>query len=396
MREALLYYAAVVLALPLALGWLGLAVYHFGVRRRPLAGTARVATTLALAAFPLAGLHLFFLLVTSGPSTAVVGMVYAPVYAGLWAAAVFLLSWSLGVIGELLAGRLPRSARGPARLAAAVAIVAGGSLIGWTLWQRQARLARASDPRATAEELRAVYRAESACPDPAVLAALAAHPELPADVLVALAESGAPPAGTPSRRARALRRPARPPLWFLRLAPLPESASALERLAARPDAPPAVLRRLAHDPAPAVAAAVARHPRTPPALLAELARRPEPVVAGEVAIHPAVPPETLADLGSHASDAVRGRVAASPRTPAEALRRLARDRSWVVRGAVARNPAAPPAVLAELAVDPDAHVRYDVAGNPGTPAAALARLSNDTDERVRRYATQRLPAPQAQ
>lgn len=380
MGETWLFYAALILGLPLSLGYLALTTYHFVVRRRPFQGMERVATSLALAAFPLAVLHLLFLLVTSGSSTAVVGVVYAPVYATLWAGAVFLLCWAIAVIGAVLIGRLPLSSW--RRLAAAIIVLiiaAWGMLL---LWQRQARVDRASSPTSTAEELRALWREQPNREDPAVLAALAGHPNLPPDVLLELAESGLP----------ALRKPPRPPLWFLLWRPLPETGSVLERVASHPDTPVAGLRRLAADPSPAVAAAVARNPNTPPDLLAELARRPEPVVAGEVAVHPATPPEVLAALSNHLSDAVRNRIAQSSRVPAPVLGRLARDTSSLVRGSVARNQATPPEVLAALAGDPDSRVRFDVATNPRTPAAAIGRLSNDPDKRVRRYAAQRLEA----
>jgi hypothetical protein len=320
--EALFFQTALLLS-PLAL-----IAYAVLVRRRLRGRPSSTAMTAGLVVFPLALLVLVWRVLGDRSSTAAVALFVVPTLAAAAAGLVSGWIWSIGV----LLRALPKSgSRRPGPLLAAVAILASSLWLGGTIARQEWLLRQASAPEASPGELRALAARPDVRKDPVVLAALAAHPGTPPDVLSELAGSDAPE----------LARVPRPWLSKLLLRPAGEPESVLSLLA--------------------------RNPATPAAALARLALQSEPSVRAAVALR---------------QDA-----------PAEALARLARDPEPAVRLTVAANLRTAPSVLEALARDPDTDTRIFVAANPNTPLSALELLAHDPDEKVRTYAARALQNP---
>jgi hypothetical protein len=130
----------------------------------------------------------------------------------------------------------------------------------------------------------------------------------------------------------------------------------------------------------------ARDHHTSPPVLSELATDSSVGVRRLVAENPNSPPMAILKLAGDGRDSVRLAVTRNPNVNANVLSSvlsdLAGDDSTTVREAVARNRATPGRVLAFLSRDGNIDVRGDVAGNPSTPAATLSILFGDKDEAI--------------
>lgn len=327
-----LFFQAALLLSPVAL--IGYAVLvRRCLRRRTSpapqpARTAMTAGTAALVAFPLALLFLAWRVLSDRSSTAAVALFVVPTLAAAAAGLVFGWVWSIRV----LLRALPKGGgRQPGPLLVALGILVSNLWLTTVIARQEWLLRQGSAPQASPGELRALAARSAIRRDPLVLAALAANPSTPPDVLSNLAGSDAPE----------LARVPRPWLSKLLLRSAGEPQSVLSLLARNPATPAAALARLASNPEASVRAAVALRQDTPPDVLARLARDPEPAV----------------------------------------------------RLTVAANRSTAPSVLEALARDRDADTRIFVATNPNVPVSALDLLAHDPDEKVRTYAARALQNP---
>jgi hypothetical protein len=148
-------------------------------------------------------------------------------------------------------------------------------------------------------------------------------------------------------------------------------------------APVWLLELLAADGDKAVRRAVARSSATPRTLLRPFRRAgASSDLAGYAQPDPTIDLALLAWLADGGLYA-RKLAARHPGTPAAVLERLAGDPERGVRQGVARNLGTPPRALARLAADTEQDVRQAAARNPGTPAQALERLAGDRAKDVR-------------
>ena len=149
--------------------------------------------------------------------------------------------------------------------------------------------------------------------------------------------------------------------------------------------PDYILDRLADDPEPDVAAAVAANTSTPAATLQRLAAATtNSGVLMSVASNVAAGPDVLAVVAARDGQDFKGSwghsealetVARHRHTRADTLAVLAYAGDPDVRAAVAQNPATPASTLARLASDPDPEVRANVAGNPSSEPADRAHAA---------------------
>lgn len=375
--DVILYYASL-LALPvLVVGWPLVAWRHWGRGGLAASGPVRAAVTAALIGAPIFAVWAVYTVLQRTSSTAPVGLLMVPIYtlaAGVW------LGLAVGAGVELVA---PSREGAPSRLgrwrrpAAAVLLAA---LAWWPVHtaRSEMRAERAQDAGASA--LEALFESSSARRDPYVMAALAANPACPPELLAALAAEGRP--GYRRRLDEGLR--------VLLLPPPGNGRSVLELVAGHPQTPSATLESLAADPSPGVRAAAAANPNTPPEALRRLADDPELPVQVALAVNRATPPDVLSRLGEAESVYVRLRVAANPEAPEGTLEALAADPESLVRREVAANPKTPPAILSRLAGDEDPEVRFRLTTNPSLPGDLLQALAGDADEKVSSHAAQKL------
>ncbi len=193
-----------------------------------------------------------------------------------------------------------------------------------------------------------------------------AHPGFPSPLLEPLAEEaagGADELAELSGRAIA-EHPWPSEAAMLRLCETPYVPTRA-RLASRAALPPAVLARLAADPAPLVQRRLAE--RSPSALA----------------------PSVIERWARDEQAETRAAAAACASTPPMLLERLASDEQAYVRGAVARNPAAAPALLERLAGDPDETVRCALLWRAELADELVARLERDDTAEVRTWASWR-------
>jgi HEAT repeat protein len=206
-----------------------------------------------------------------------------------------------------------------------------------------------------------------------ILAALAANPATPVDILYDLAEE------SDEVGAKALKNP--------KLSTVEAQArlvqTAMHLQTARDDhtAPP-VLSELADDSSVGVRRLVAENPNSPAPAILKLAGDGRDSVRLAVTRNPKVRPEVLrnvlSDLAGDDDTKVREAVARNHATPARVLAFLAHDGNLDVRGDVASNPSTSPATLSMLFGDKDEDVIEKVGSNPSAPpdlrAAARAEL----------------------
>ncbi|GGT72097.1 hypothetical protein [Streptomyces lateritius] len=144
-------------------------------------------------------------------------------------------------------------------------------------------------------------------------------------------------------------------------------------LAARPDLPSAVRRRLAADPCPAVRADLARNPAVDEALIRRLAADEAPDVLRGLAHHPRVPLDVLARLtaATRIGPTLLPRIADASAAEVESL---ARSPHPELRMLLAERRDLPPAVRDALAADTDAKVVRSLAPHPGLSEAQLGAI----------------------
>ncbi|MFC0598005.1 hypothetical protein [Streptomyces palmae] len=253
-------------------------------------------------------------------------------------------------------------------------------LLRWALATRQdlprhacARLA--SDPtpgvRADLAENPAIddslIRALAADRDPEVRRRLAHHPRVPLDVLTHLARTTKVGASPLPRIATSS------PAEVEELAMSPDPAARM-LVAQRRDLPPAVRDRLADDPDAKVVKALAPHPGLTEAQLRAMVERHGAHVLAKVAANPDAPPALLEDLVRHQPAAQKAfrEIARHPRATTPALLVCLADKR--ARSMAAGHPALPPAVIAELLADADWQVVEAAAANPSLPLDAVSGL----------------------
>ncbi|MFJ9525663.1 variant leucine-rich repeat-containing protein [Streptomyces cyaneofuscatus] len=152
-------------------------------------------------------------------------------------------------------------------------------------------------------------------------------------------------------------------------------------LAARPDLPPAVCRRLAADPVPGVRADLAANPAIDDDLIRVLSQDRDPDVRRGLAYHPRVPLDVLTHLAgtTKTGEPLLPRIASASATETE---ELARSPHPAVRMLVARRRDLPAGVRDALAADPDAKVVKSIAPHPGLSAAQLRSMADRHGIRV--------------
>lgn len=164
----------------------------------------------------------------------------------------------------------------------------------------------------------------------------------------------------------------------------------MSMVAAHPNCPRDVLRRLAASTDLGVRAAAAANPHTAGETLAEICDSSDAAVRAAAAGYRRVPARILKRLVADPDPAVRAVVAASRRCPTRVVNRAGRDRDAAVRAAAARNAAVSPRMLARLACDRDAGVRESAARNRNCPPRVLRILAGDSDSKVRAEVERRL------
>jgi len=258
----------------------------------------------------------------------------------------------------------------------------------------------ARSPDTPAAQLRSLADHSNA----AVREAVAAHPNVPADVLVELA-ADFPEAflGNPAAELLALEDPALsqqvpveaveralatdevPSKWLAWCCRRPEERLRL-CVAAHPSTSGALLHRLLEDSASGVRARLAERPTLSAELLGRLAEDPSEDVRYMAAAHPETPSRALVHLARDPSADVRWQVARHARVPAHVVERLAGDPDVLVRVGLATRSTLPSATLEHLSTDEVSWVRKCAAGHPEAPASLLERLTEDQSTPVRERA----------
>ena len=206
-----------------------------------------------------------------------------------------------------------------------------------------------------------------------ILAALAANPATPIDILYDLAEESDEVGATALENPKLMTGEAR--------ARLVETSIHLQT-ARDHQTSPLVLSELAADSSVGVRRLVAENPNSPQLALLKLAADGRDSVRLAVTRNPnvnaAVLSSVLSDLAGDDNTTVREAVARNHATPGRVLAFLARDGNIDVRGNVAGNPSTPPATLSMLFADKEEIIIERIGSNPSTPSdlrvAALAEL----------------------
>lgn len=145
-------------------------------------------------------------------------------------------------------------------------------------------------------------------------------------------------------------------------------------VAQRRDLPAEIRDALADDPDAKVVKSVAPHPGLREAQLRAMADRHGVRVIAKVAANPDATPALLEHLTRHEPPVQKAFrvIARHPHASAPALLACLSDRQ--ARPVAARHPALPPLVVAELLTDPDRQVAEAAASNPSLPLAVMADL----------------------
>ncbi|WP_030295674.1 hypothetical protein [Streptomyces katrae] len=203
-----------------------------------------------------------------------------------------------------------------------------------------------------------------------VTQSLARHPRVPLDVLASLARATRIGPALVPRIADAT--PAE-------LADAAASADARVRMlvAQRHDLAPELRDALARDPDAAVVKAIAPHPGLSEEQLRAMVGLHGVRVLARVAANPDAPPALLEDLARHDPPVRRvfREIAGHPNATAEALLPCLADEK--ARPRAAGHPALPPAVLVGLLADTDPEVARAAAANPSLPVDVMADLLTD-------------------
>ncbi|MCQ4205951.1 hypothetical protein [Streptomyces longispororuber] len=203
--------------------------------------------------------------------------------------------------------------------------------------------------------------------DSEVRRALAHHPHVPLDVLVDLTRTTRTGPTLLPRIATAS------PTEVEELARSPHPALRM-LLAQRRDLPPGIRDALAADPDAKVVTSVAAHPGLSEAQLRAMVGRHGVRVVARVAANPDASPALLEDLARHdppVRKALRA-VARHPNATGSALRDCLPDEQ--ARPLAAGHPALPPHLIEELLTDADWQVVEAAAANPSLPRAVTAGL----------------------
>ncbi|MFF9015624.1 hypothetical protein ACF09C_22000 [Streptomyces sp. NPDC014870] len=138
----------------------------------------------------------------------------------------------------------------------------------------------------------------------------------------------------------------------------------------------AELTKLARSRVAQVRALVAARPDLPPALVERLAADADIGVAQRIAPHPGLAEDRLVELVERHGPPVYGAVALNPGCGGALLRRMAGDCGSVRKAlrTIAAHPALPPDVVEELLTDPDPRVVRAAAAHPALPVATMERL----------------------
>lgn len=143
-------------------------------------------------------------------------------------------------------------------------------------------------------------------------------------------------------------------------------------------------RAAARDPAPRVAAALARRPDLETEVAETLLHTGDSSITRWLARNPSVPESILATLAEQEDAMVRRSVARNTATPQSVLAALAGDPEPWVRAGVALRDDLTPVVYQGLEADADPDVLQAVAGNPRTRTACLEGLREYPDRDIRR------------
>ncbi len=211
----------------------------------------------------------------------------------------------------------------------------------------------------------------------------AAHPDLPADVIIAMLHDG-----TEAMRSAAAANPNIPPSAIER-AVTDHAASVRAAVAVNPRVPPALLFRLLRDDSAQVRLSVARNQALPPGMLALLADDADATVRAAVPAHESCPVEVLGQLAGDQFAGVCASVAENPNCPAETLEQLLS----IVPEVVLSNPRSPEHLLVAGSQVASPLLRAAVAANPATPARELQSLARDADRVVVRAVAENPNAP---
>ncbi|MGW6013046.1 hypothetical protein [Streptomyces sp. NPDC055210] len=204
--------------------------------------------------------------------------------------------------------------------------------------------------------------------DPAVRRTLAHHPRAPLDVLTRLAAAAKAGATLLPRVAAAS------PAEIEDLASSPDPAARM-LVAHRRDLPPGIRDRLADDPDAKVVKALAPHPGLTEAQLRAMVERHGVRVLAKVAANPDATPALLEELTRHEPPVQKAfrEIARHRAAPVAALLACLKDTQ--ARPTAAAHPALPPQVITELLTDTDCQVAEAAASNPSLPTAVMADLT---------------------
>jgi len=348
-------------------------VYLGAIWRHPPARWALVAGALG----GVGGSVLYVsLLLQQRSSTAAIGLLFTP-----WVFAVAAGSAAAWGVGLHQLAHTRQALRGGPRRAAVWGVAVLFLLASTYYTGRDARsvagFLRLKWAPADARVLEDACRRALARRDYLQLAAIAAHPQTPPALLLALARSDDP--GMHEKRRGLVN-------LFDR-----DALAVVREVLRNPNAPPEVAAVLAASPNDYVLYDVAVSPHATAAILRDLARRRDGyLVRWGLAVNPRTPPDILERLARDADDVTTRHLAGNPGTPLPILGRLARSGSALARAAVARNPSIDAALMTRLAGDSEDDVRFALALNRAATRDVLERLAKDANPRVRRYAARGL------
>lgn len=229
-----------------------------------------------------------------------------------------------------------------------------------------ARLMVAGDPRTSPDTLRRLVTDN----DKSVIAAVAANPGIPAEIVDLLADmptrvaDGAPPDTIDGGSV------------YAQLLRDDDAASLLTGVAGSVRTPEVVLFKIAELDDDRASRDVQRYGE-------ELAAKLHTSLRPTLARNPAIPLKLWARLLGDVRDDVRQAAASNPAAPMAILEDLLAGRDLPAMTGLASNPAIPPAWSSELADHSDPNVTKAVAANPATPSEVLARLAVDPRDQVR-------------
>ncbi|MFE6225831.1 hypothetical protein [Streptomyces sp. NPDC057854] len=214
-----------------------------------------------------------------------------------------------------------------------------------------------------------LLRTLAADPAPAVRRAIAENPAVPLDLLTALAAHERLP-GEPAPRVESATE------LELRTLATSRVAQARALVADRTRLPSDLAEQLATDPDIAVAQRIAARLELPPERLAELVERHGAPVFAAVARHPGCPPALLHRIAANPASTSRvlREIARHPTTRSETLLRCLAAPDSDTRRHAAAHPALALPVLESLINAPDSSLARAAASNPALPGTVMEQL----------------------